>query len=126
MTKLLTALLLIAVFTGCQKKPEPAASKPSDAVVRYYAAVNAHDTGAYMKSLSQSRVEQFRKRPDLLPKTMERWKDRHADVKILSESEEGTIGLVEYHVKITGTDPMDTTLKLQVYKEDDGWKFGYF
>ncbi len=126
MTKLTALLILIIAITACQKKQEPVAGKPSDAVNRYYAALNARDTGAYIKSLSQRRVDQFRKNPDLMRKLMEQCKSRHADVQILSESEEGTIGLVEYRVKFTGTDPIDTTLRLQVYKEDDGWKFGYF
>ena len=126
LTKLLPIVLLTIALTGCQNKPEPAASKPSDAVTRYYAAVNAHDTGAYMKSISASRAESMRKNPVMMRKVMDHWKDRHADVQIITQSEEGTVGLVEYHVKITGADPMDTTLKLQVYKEDDGWKFGYF
>ncbi len=118
-------LLTVVAIAGCHKKEPPVAQKPSEAVLLYYAALNARDSVAYKAVISQTRTESLQAHPDILPRVMEHWNGRHAEVKILSERENGVVGFVQYHVKISGKDPGDTTLTLQVYKEDGSWKFGF-
>ena len=125
MARFIVLVVIIAAITGCQKKEEPVISKPADAVLGYYAALNARDTAALLKWTSQTRDEYARQHPGTLQKVLDLWKDNHADVQILSVSEDGTVATVRYHEKITGKDPLDTIMIVQVYKEDSGWKVGY-
>ena len=125
MKRVLIVLVLFGSF-GCTKdKPvRQSDNTPSQVVRKIYDAVNNVDTAAYLQLLSTSRQKIYAARPDLLKKNVEYWKSNRLQVDILSESIDGTVSVVNYRIRSTGTRVRDTTVSVQLYLENGQWKYG--
>ena len=122
----------IAVFSiallglsACGKSDAPAG--PADAVIATFNALNAQDSVAFVHTLSEDKVETYETSPQALSELLQRWKGRHADVKILSVQNSGdTMATVLYNLKITGAETKEhDSLTTRVYREGGEWKHGY-
>ncbi len=57
---------------------------------------------------------------------LDRWKGRHADVKILSVTGNDSIATVLYNLTITGREPRThDSIRGRAYMENGMWKHGY-
>jgi hypothetical protein len=124
--KTLVVLAAVALFIGCSKnEPTPVTAKPSEIVVKFWDAVSRQDTAAYMRLAAQGRREMMRQHPERWPQATDYWKKNKVSVEIVSESQDSSIAVVTYRLKVTGSEPLDTTRTTQLYLENGSWKYGW-
>jgi hypothetical protein len=96
-------------------------------VLASFNALNAQDSAAFVKSLSEDKRETYEINPQALSELLGRWKGRHADVSILSVKNEGdTMATILYNLKISGAESKELdSLITRTYFENGEWKHGY-
>ncbi|HWF43750.1 MAG TPA: hypothetical protein VG537_03820 [Candidatus Kapabacteria bacterium] len=125
MAKWIFLSVSLFVLASCGKQEAPAG--PSDAVLATFNALNAHDSVAFVQSLSEDKRETYETNPQALSELLGRWKGRHADVSILSVKNQGdTLATILYNLKISGAETKEhDSLITRTYFENGEWKHGY-
>jgi hypothetical protein len=129
MKKVLIAVAIVLVGSiSCQpKKSSKAATdsavpgKASDALLRFYAALNSHDTSRF-EGIFPHLGKNENVRTDMIQRLVYRWYTRHADITILSDSTVHDTSFVTYHIKITGDNPVDTLRTANMIFRNGGWQ----
>ncbi len=120
------ALILLVLAIGCTKQaPVANQDSPSKVLLQTYDALNISDSTTFLSLITKVRREDYAEHPEFLKNSMERWRHKHADVQILSETHDSTTAQVQYRIKMTGAITGDTTRFQSVYLEDGKWKVGY-
>ena len=117
--KILLGIALVLCFCACKTKEGNSNSdtmqilrdtnhgKASDAILRYYAALNSHDTSKFADAIPYD-VMPEKRRSQMIVGLVYQWRNRHVDIKIIYDSTTIDSAVVKYHVKITGELPFDT------------------
>jgi hypothetical protein len=123
MKKYLLPALLIFVI-GCAKNEAPApAITPSQTVLKVCDALTRHDSAAYINLVTAARRKTYTANPQLLSRTLGFWAMRKPTVQVLSESVHDTMATVKYRLRIAGAQPVDVTDSIQLFLENDAWKY---
>ena len=131
--RVLVCVAAIAIPLSSCKKEETQASVPqasqvdtgrgkaSDALVRYYAALNSHDTSKFVSIIPYMGARDSL-RAFMVQRLASKWANRHADLTILSDTSVNDTSVVTYHIRITGDFPQDTTRVAKMVFVNGRWK----
>ena len=116
--------LLCAILVSCGKSAPPPG--PADAITATYKALEAQDSAGFMATLSQDKLDECAINPGRVDSTLNHWKGRHAEVKILSVTQKDSVATIIYNLKITGNNPAEhDSIIARTYLENGVWKHGY-
>jgi hypothetical protein len=121
MWKSIAVLPLLLLLAACVE-PTPL-DNPANAVIQSYAALNNQDSVAYVQSLAREKQHVYQALPGALHALLERSKDEHAVVTVLSVAKNGGIATVLYN--LTTGDRKKDSLIVRTYLQNGGWKVGY-
>lgn len=120
-------LILIAlafIIVSCGKKDAP--SGPADAVKATFAALEAHDSVAFIQSLSQDKQDVYSMNPERVTQILDNWKGDHANVTVLDVKQTDSTATVLYNLNVTGSHPHShDSILARLYMEGGSWKHGY-
>ena len=123
MQKLILVALAITIVS-CGKKEAP--SGPTDAIMATYKALEAQDSASFVSSLTQDKRDEYMINPTHVSEVLSNWKGNHADVKVLSVTQNDTAATVIYNLNVTGTKPRTRdSIIARLYMEGGSWKHGY-
>src|ERR1035437_2377070 len=109
------------LFSSCVGPNEQ--DTPANAIVKSYAALRAQDSASYMETLAYDKEEVYEALPAAQHALFDRWKGQHADVRVLSVTQDNGVATVLYNLNVTGREPAtQDSIVERAYLEDAGWK----
>jgi hypothetical protein len=133
-----SSLLLLLLILGCSKNersnepaapnplqtaPTPPPLTPSETVMKVGDALSRHDSATYVNLVSASRKRAYWMSPQLLSRTLAFWSLHKPTIQIVSESQHDSVAIVKYHLRISGTHPVDVTDSTELFLENGAWKY---
>ena len=119
-------LALAIALASCNKSQSSQNQSPADAVMATYKALEAQDSATFVQSLTQDKQDEYAINPAHITEVMSNWKGNHADVKVLSVTQNDTAATVLYNLNVTGTRPHSRdSILARLYMENGSWKHGY-
>ncbi len=123
MQKLILIALAVSIISCGKKDPPPG---PADAVKATFTALEAHDSLAFIQSLSQDKRDIYSMNPERVTQILDNWKGNHATITVLAVKQTDSTATVLYNLNVTGAHPhTHDSILTRLNMEGGSWKHGY-